>query len=250
MHLADQRLGWSPLNAAFSITDAADGRLLIQPPRRRKLVIYGNGHGRQEAREKLNDPAWEVWALNLIPPFDAAGLVRADIWWDIHERKAQTAADLRWIAAMPRPIYVPPDLLDAGPTCVRFPVERIEAALGTNYWSCTFSYQIALALVEGFTDIGLYGVELAYGTRRERTVEWASVSYWMGFAEARGVRFHLPAVTRLGTHPYRYGLEYAEEIDDVDGYLRAAEDEERQELAQLDARRRGLRTLALPSVGG
>ena len=184
MHLADYgpNLTQSPLNHPPAVLDARSG--VLSSSARRKVVIYGAGYGKTEA--PLNDPDWEVWALNLIPPLDFAGRLRCDRWWDIHQRVAQTSDDLRWIAACPVPIYVPDDLVDAGRNCVRFPLEKVYA----GPFACTFAYQIALALTEGFTHIGLYGVELAYGTRRERTVEWASVNWWMGYAEAKGVKFH------------------------------------------------------------
>ena len=252
MHLADTPLTWSPLNAHYRIENAADGRVAILPARR-KVIIYGAGLGKRQALPYLMDQEWEVWALNLIPPIDGEGRVRADRWFDIHQRVAQTADDLRWIAACPRPIYVPPDLADVSPRAVVFPLERIEAAFGdaAEYFTCTFAYQIALALLEGFADIGLFGVELAFGTRRERSVEYACVSWWMGYATAKGVRLRVPTPSRLGKHRFLYGLEYAAEIDDVDRYLADSEMGLRHELETLDLSRRiGRKGVALPSVGG
>jgi hypothetical protein len=237
MHLVDRRLTWSPLNRPPEILNAREGRL--QWNGARKVVIYGAGLGRSEA--PLDDPSWIVWALNVIPPLDRLGRVRSDCWWDIHQRRAQSADDLRWIASCPVPILVPDDLLDASPNAVRYPIERVKRDVADGPFACTFAYQIAYALLEGFTDIGLYGVELAYGTMRERTVEYASVSWWMGYAEAKGVTFHLPARSRLGTHRFLYGLEYDDEISDVKAYERMLADGDAHE-ARLKVQR--------ASVGG
>jgi hypothetical protein len=160
-----------------------------------------------------------VWALNTVPPLDRARRIRADVWWDIHQRIAQSEDDLRWFRALPVPLVTTEDMLDLGPHCVRYPIERVEHATAPGPFACTFAYQVAYALTVGYREIGLYGVELAYGTARERTVEWASVNWWLGFAEARGVTIHLPAHSRLGTHRYRYGLDYRAEIRDVEAYL-------------------------------
>ena len=187
--------------------------------RRRKVCIYGAGLYRQEA--PIEDTSWEFWCLNLVPAFDSEGGLRADLWFDLHQREAQTADDLRWIAACPVPIFVPPDLACASANAVRFPLKRIEEALRTSYWACTFAYQIALVLYEGIaTDIGLYGVELAYGPERERTVEWACTAYWLGRAQERGIRIHVPEYSTLGRHWRRYGFEYRAEIAAVDRYVR------------------------------
>lgn len=228
-HLAHLDFHLSPLNRPPAILDAANG--VLAPSTRKKVCIYGAGKGKMEA--PLDDDAWEVWALNLCPPLDLAGWVRCDRWFDIHQRKAQSADDLLWIAACPVPIYVPVDLLDAGPNCVRFPLERLQ----WGPFACTFAYQIALALAEGFTEIGLHGVELPYGTERERTFEWASVNWWIGFAQARGVRFHLPSETLLGHHPCLYGLEYDMEKRAVEDHLTLL-----RQWDEMDSRRK--------SVGG
>ena len=236
-HLVDAGYAWSPLNRPPRIVNRLTGELARDE--RSRVLIYGAGLGRAEA--PLDDPAWECWALNVIPPFDCGGRIRSDRWFDIHQRSAQSQDDLRWIAACPVPIYVPDDLMDASPNAVRYPIERVQREVTPGPMACTFSYQIALALMEGFTDIGLYGVELAYGTMRERTVEYASVSWWMGYAEAKGVTFHLPAHSRLGTHRFLYGLEYDAEIRDVKAYER--------QLAAGDAHEARLK-VQRASVGG
>jgi hypothetical protein len=206
----------SSLNRPPRIVDRLTGELDWDG--RSRVLIYGAGYGRHEA--PLNDPSWYVWAINTIPPLDRSGRLRCDVWFDIHQKCAQSADDLRWIASCPVPIYVPDDLLDASPNAVRYPIERVRRDVADGPFACSFSYMIARALLAGFTDIGLYGVELAYGTMRERTVEFASVSWWMGYAEAKGVTFHLPAFSRLGTHQFLYGLEYDAELHSVEEYVR------------------------------
>lgn len=211
MHLADfyPRMEHSPLNLF-------DPQGNLHPiGKRQKVCIYGAGLGRNEA--PLDDPEWDVWALNLVVPRDSQSRLRADMWFDIHQRVAQSDDDMRWLALCPFPLIVPDDLVFVNPKAQRYPIEKIEAVFG-GYWACTFAYQIALALVGGYTDIGLYGVELAWGTARERTVEWACVSYWVGRAEERGVTIHLPNNSTLGCHVGRYGLEYKEECEAVRAY--------------------------------
>lgn len=211
-HLADRTLALSPLNGVKG---------------RRKVAIIGAGLGFKEA--PLDDPEWDIWTCNLVAPLDSAGRLRADRWFDIHQREAQSADDLRWIGSCPVPIYLPPDLLDAGRTPMVYPLAAIEAEFGVSYWACTFAYQIALVLYENaraarpaarpWTDLGLYGVELAVGDERERTVEWANTSYWLGQAEARGLRLHRPEWSMLGRHLARYGFEYAKEAGLVKDYV-------------------------------
>lgn len=245
MHLAHCNFKLSPSNAAMIIADARHGRVEQFPPRS-AVAIVGAGAGREEA--PYNDPQWEIWGLNAVPPLDSMNRIRADRWFELHEMSAQSEDDMAWIRSCPFPIYLVPQaadqILDARergpiehdiPMAVRYPIEAIEQRYG-SYFTCTFAYQMALAAYEGFTDVGLFGVELSLGTRRERTVEWACVSWWMGFLEGQGVRVHLSSQSLLGRHPFRYGIEYEQEKHYVErmvaknaefDILRDAQDEER-----------------------
>lgn len=217
-HLADafESYAFSPLNAPTRI----EGGIVIIEPRKKKVLIYGAGLCREEAQPLLNDPTYEVWAINLIAPTtitDGRAVIRADRWFDLHQREAQSADDMRWIAKCPWPIYLPPDLVEASPNGVLYPLEAIENFFNEEYWACTFAYQIALALYEGFEEIALFGVELVYGSQRERTVEFANVMYWIGRAVERGITIQIPnsELSCLGKHPARYGFEYKKELEAV-----------------------------------
>lgn len=215
-HPASRNLSWSDLNRPPERCSLSPGGLdWSRHPG--KVCIYGAGMGRECA--PLDDPEWVVWGLNLVLPLDRSGKVRADAWFDIHQRMAQTHDDMRWISSCPVPIYVPDDLVDANPNCIRFPYEQIVSMFGPAYFTCTFAYQIALAIAEGFSEIGLFGVELRFGSERERTVEWACTSFWMGMAVARGVTITVPSGSWLASHPAAYGLQYEKEISEVNRYL-------------------------------
>lgn len=216
-HLADRRHDWSPLNAPPDVAAGWDEPL--DWGGRRSVCIYGGGLGRESA--PLTDPDWVVWGMNAIAPYDGLGRIRADLWWDVHQRHAQSRDDLRWIARCPVPVVVPADLAGDPERPVVLPLERLLLCRWhAAPFACTFAYQIALAILDGFERIGLYGVELAWGAERERTVEWASVSWWLGHAEALGIDLALPMHSRLGTHPRLYGVEYDEEKASTEDYLR------------------------------
>lgn len=224
IHLAHQEYTPSPFNCTEYHVDVNAG-IVEEFPKRSKVCIMGAGYGAKEA--PLEDASWSVWALNAVGPRDSQNRLRADRWFELHQRIAQSADDMIWVEKCPMPIYVPPDMMEYTPMAIRFPLERVEHTFQSPYWSCTFAYQIALAMMEGFTDIGLFGVELAYGTPRERTVEWACVSWWMGYAEAKGVTFYLPEQSRLGRHPHRYGIDYMAEKRGTDVYIEMMEEMDR-----------------------
>lgn len=220
--LADDKLSLSPYNATMQVLDSYAG-LVQATPSRSKVIIRGAGGGRNQA--PTDDLDAEIWSLNAVTSVDSLGRLRADRWFDLHEMHAQNAKDMEWIRHCPCPIYLVPSAstfrgscIEYNPLQVRYPLEVIEESYG-SYFACSFAYMIALALLEGFDDIGLYGCELAYGTERERTMEWANVSWWMGLAEGLGRRIHLPKESKLGRHVALYGIEYNEEKRLVEDYV-------------------------------
>lgn len=253
-HLANRVVEYSPLNAPPAILDPLRARLA---PNRTKVALIGAGPGREFA--PYDDPEWEVWALNVVGAWDGRGRLRCDRWFEMHEMHAQSQDDLAWMRKCPVPIYLVPQAMDAlgsvlvptaagteahesWPNAVRYPLEEIEARLG-GYWACTFAYQMALVLWEGVaTDLGLWGVELAVGTARERSVEWANVSWWLGLAEGRGLRIHLPVGSSLGRHPARYGIEYDKEKRVVERYV--------ARMGQGDVQREVMRGADAVGMGG
>lgn len=225
----------SPYNAEVHVVDARAG-IVRATPRRDKVALIGASSGKVYA--PYDDPEWEVWSLNAVPSLDRFGRLRVDRWFEMHVVAAQNERDMEWIERCPVPLYLVPEAADevlrygkltrrfdeittkgyAVKHPVRYPLDAIESQFG-SYWACSFAYQIALAVMEGFTDIGIYGAEMCYGDDRERTVEWANVSWWLGFAEGRNINIHLPPGSHLGRHKYRYGIEYYEEKRDVEQYV-------------------------------
>lgn len=217
IHLADRNLRESPLNRPPKIVQENGEPWFDFTGCPERVLIYAAGLGKTEA--PLDDPSWHVWALNLVAPMDSEDRLRCDLWFDLHQRVAQTDDDMRWIRKCPVPIVVPDDLADVSPNAIEFPLYRVLTTFPVAPFACTFAYQMALALLAEFDTIGLYGVELAYGSERERTVEWACVNWWIGYAEAMGIEILRPQNTRLGRHPYLYGIDYQAEIESTKAYL-------------------------------
>lgn len=135
------------------------------------------------AQTPWNDPALEIWSLN-----DAysLGLPRANRWFELHPLDKMWFRDprvkyvdgrqvpkghyirpqghLEWLQqhAKTIPVYLqhePP----AGwpPNAQRFPIERVFEAFGSDYWACGPAYMLALAVLEGYTEIWITGIHLA-----------------------------------------------------------------------------------------
>lgn len=196
---------------------------------REKIAIIGANYCRELA-DILEDPTWEVWSCNLLvtPCLDSQNRLRADKWFELHQLKAQNEEDLAWIKACPVPLYMaelPENTADA-PTGIKFPLQQA-IDQGREYFHCTFALQVAFALSLGYVkEIGLFGVNLPLGSRRERTLERACLEYWLGVAEGRGVIITIPFINHVRClfSPFVYGFEYDEEKGWVDVQMKALKD--------------------------
>lgn len=199
---------WSDLNAKWEANNPG-ARTNGQPfyaPARTKVAIMGSEYSRRLA--PLADPEWDVWTLNNIAPRLNDGSIRVDRWFEIHYPGVRTEDVWKAHETIPQPVYVTHPEDAHLPTAVTYPMEAILAAGYRDYFVDSFAYEIALAMFEGYTTIGLFGAHLLTGSPRERTVEAACVSWWAGLAEGRGIDVVIPKVPwGLRQHPYQYGLD-------------------------------------------
>ena len=206
-----QTLPRSPLNFGYAVND---GKMVQTATRWRTKVALIGASMLGDDPPPLDDQTWEVWGCNSLwrKHLDKKGQFRADRWFEMHPMSAQTEQELLDIADCPVPLYVleeQPHL----PHAVVYPFDLIEERFSErHYFTVTFAYQIALALSEGFKEIGLFGVELYQGSTRERRVEWPCLTYWMGLARGLGVTLTLPNYSKLLWHEHLYGYDYDEDV--------------------------------------
>jgi len=186
------------------IIDAEKGIVEVTP-KRKKVAIIGCGAGRDNA--PYDDKEWECWGLNEVDQ------KRADRWFEIHELYASSEKEVEWLKKCKQPIYmikVYPEI----PMSVSYPLVEVTIGMGSpTYFTCTFAYQIALAIYEKFEVIGMFGVNLPYGSPRERLIETPCTEFWLGVAAGMGIEIQIPPDEYLLHHQYLYGYEYQEEID-------------------------------------
>lgn len=189
------------------IVNASKG-LVRYSPSTSKVAIVGAGPGRERA--PYDDPSWIVWGINEIDQ------KRITAWYELHPMSVQNARELEILCKFTVPVYVL-ELDERVPMGVRFPIEAVISAFGRRYFTCTFAYQVALAIWLGFDEIGLWGCGLHEGTARERLVERPCLDYWIGRAEGAGVR--IAEDSGLARQDQLYGYAYSDEAADVDAQV-------------------------------
>ncbi len=161
----------------------------------KRVSIVGSATGRTFPK------TGEVWTVNVQPP-RRARYTRA---FQLHPDAGRNAREDYWLRYCDVPIYTTMPIKES-PNHRVYPI----GAILPGPLCSSFDYMMALAILEGFDRIDLYGIALQFGTARERLMEHVSLAYWIGLARGRGidVRIHGKGVM---TFPYRYGFDYQRE---------------------------------------
>ena len=151
-----------------------------------------------------NDPSVELWSLN--DAFRLPGFARADRWFDLHPfdhmyfvppkatkvdakdiptgHYVRPHAYLDWLKALQIPLYLQSDPPEGfGPQAQRFPKQAVEEHFG-QYFTSTPAWMLALAVMEGFQDIAIYGIHLA--TESEYIEQRPNFEFLIGRVLGRG----------------------------------------------------------------
>jgi len=90
---------------------------------------------------------------------------------------------------------------------VAFPLSDAERLMGAPIWGGSGSYMLALAALEEYTEVRLYGFDQMDW---EHIVQRESMAVWLGFLRGRGVVVS-GKTTILERNKHRYGYEYGPE---------------------------------------
>jgi len=175
-------------------------------PRRKKVAIVGFATNTLHL-VPWNDPEFEIWGLN-------QGYLhmhrRSDRHFEMHQPEA--TADVRdpdylkWLGEVRDfPIYMIQTNREI-PCSVRYPIEAAIEFAGPSkrdYFTSSPAFMLALAGMEGFEEVHLYGINLAIGD--EYFFEKACAEYWIGFLEGKGVKVYVPGASSLLKQYRRYG---------------------------------------------
>lgn len=191
---------------------------LPRPPRAvsrtiRKIGLLGS-HTASLADCPWEDPSWELWGH----ASSMAWYSRSpDRLFDLHPKsrwfrpEKKTRRYPEWLAKNTVPIYMQAKYPEV-PASIAYPKDRILNEYGQPrpYFTNQVAWMIALALSEGVTHLGLWGI--SYAARSEYGIQRGCAEYWLGRAAQAGVHVVLPRQCSLLAEPKRlYGYDSHDE---------------------------------------
>lgn len=170
--------------------------------RLRKIALIGSAQSIECA--PWFDPTWEIWAHATCQ----RDCRRVDRYFDLHPWKwiseKPVPGYLAWLKTLTTPIYMQRHFAEV-PASLRYPKERVMAEY-PRYFTSHAAWMIALALSEGVTHLGFFGIH--YALDEEHKKQRAGCEFWMGVAIGKGVQIVNPEGSPLLREPgWLYGYE-------------------------------------------
>lgn len=199
----------------------------VKPQKR--IAIVGCSDSKTSA--PYNDASWEIWAMN--NAYAHVPVSTRNVWFEIHPIKkmpdgrymrrklikpgifewaydfrGQNMDDyMRSLAALDCAVYMQQHW-DIIPKSVAYPLNDITKKFG-RYFTNSVSYMIALAIHQGATEIGCWGVDMA--TASEYGPQRPSCEFFLGLAAGLGIKITIPDTADLLKTQFLYGFEEREQ---------------------------------------
>ena len=186
----------------------------------KKVAIVG--FAKSAEKTPWDDPSFEIWVMNFAEVIKA-GFKRFDVILDLHEWDTIYAechefeGDNRFdlLLKETRPIYML-EYNDLVPGSRKFPLDeltkeffpwaqKINGRWDDVYWCSNAQQMVALAIHQGFTEIHLYGIDMADNI--EYRAQRRGCEYVLGHAVRAGIKIYRPPECPILRTKFIYGYD-------------------------------------------
>lgn len=185
-----------------------------------KVAIIGKASNSQMLAP-FEDDSWEIWGLSNA----YVDIPKWDQWFELHDweyHRRVNPEHYNWLLKdHGKPIWTFEDKYHGAPCAKKFPLQDILVMFGDlyneqaqfKYWTNSPSYMMALAILQGYKHIGMWGIDMAMND--EYAQQRPSCELMIGVCLARGIRVTIPPESSLCKSRRLYGYETHSE----DGYV-------------------------------
>jgi uncharacterized small protein (DUF1192 family) len=196
-----------------------------------KVAIVGAAPSSRDLAP-YNDQDWLIWTC---APSNRGAVPKCDAWFELHDLPfLQAERNRPWsepyfahLKGLKCPVYmqVPNSSV---PNAVTFPADKITAEFGPVFLTSSIAWMLAFAILEGATEIAIYGVDMTASSEYE--YERPGCQYYILEARKRGITVTIPPQSDLDAPLPLYGYGDKDELRARIAALDA-------EIAQLSAER-------------
>lgn len=193
-------------------TESVKSMGVVEAERKKKVCIMGFAPSWKETPFENQD--YEIWTLNEAYKLaEQQPKFRADRWFEIHDRNSpskNTEEHMAFLRQCPCPVYMWQHYDDI-PNSVKFPKDDVveffskRGCSGSEYFTNSISWFVALAIYEGYEEILITGVDMAQDS--EYQAQRPSVEFWIGYAEGMGIKVTIPPTSDILKATQMYGFE-------------------------------------------
>jgi hypothetical protein len=151
-----------------------------------------------------NDATWKIWGCS---PGNMNTLPRVDAWFELHsnllwpEHESYGKPYIEWLKVQPFPVYMQDKAYVERATI--FPKNEVVAEFGDSFFTSSFTWMMAFAMMQGATEIALYGIDMA--SRDEYIRQRPGFFFFRYLAEKRGIKVSAPHESDIMQAPALYG---------------------------------------------
>lgn len=179
----------------------------------RKICILGSAESTKDLAP-FDDPSWEIWGL----AWRYYDHPRMDVCFDIHDPSmwheyVKPEIYGAWLQkpedaeGNPVDVYLLPHVAAEYTGSKPYPLDKAEQLMGRRYFTSSFSYMLAKAIIDGATEIAIFGVDLV--SDEEYFEQRPAAEYLLGIAQAHGIKITIPEQSALLKASFIYGQEPA-----------------------------------------
>lgn len=179
------------------------------------------------------DPSWQIWGCS---PGNMGILPRVNAWFEVHGNllwpKNQHYGEpyLNWLKQQTFPIYMQNQELV--PNAISLPKTELVKEFGPYFFTSSFSWMMAMAMLKGAKEVALYGIDMA--SRDEYILQRPGAYFFFMEAQKRGVKMTAPHESDIMQPPGLYGFS---EVTQYGRKVLARKDELDQRVRDLKAQR-------------
>ena len=180
-----------------------------------------------------NDPEWKIWGCS---PGNQNALPRFDLWFELHgnllwpECESYGKPYLDWLSKLQVPVFMQAGIYgNHVPKALPFPKDQLVNEFGPFFFTSSFSWMTAFAIVLGAKEVAMYGIDMA--SREEYILQRPGGYYFIVEGARRGVKVWAPYESDIMQPPGLYGFS---DITQLGRKIHAREQELKQRTAHID----------------